>query len=161
MSYFTYNNGSDIPSDAFRISPSQVSKFLDSTSEWYRENLLLEGPSFTGSTSSELGTCVHAAAHMYFDSATVDREAIKNYISTLGPGINQSTIISQVKPMTECLINKFLAPNRSILTFAEKFISHEIIPGIYAAGTIDAYSDAHEYFTNSHGLDILKENNIN
>jgi len=138
--YFTYNIDCDLPSDAFRISPSQISKFLDTTSEWYRTQLLGEPFSFEKSTSSELGTCLHAAAHMYFDTATVDKPAIQNYISALVPDIDKSIITAQLKPMSECLINQFIAPNRSILTEAEKFISYEVAPGIYAAGTLDVWS---------------------
>ena len=140
MNYFDYNAGCDLPADAFRISPSQISKFLDSTSEWYRENLLNEAPAFTGSTSSELGTCLHAAAHMYYDTGTVDRKAISDYIASLGPDIDKQLITKQLKPMSECLINQFLAPNKHIISSAEQFISYEIRPGIYVAGTYDADS---------------------
>ena len=75
--YFTYNPG-NLPEGSFKISPSQLSKFFDTTAQWWREHYLNEAPEFTHSTASELGTCVHAAAAMYFDTKTVDKQAILN-----------------------------------------------------------------------------------
>lgn len=135
--YFAYNSTCSIPSKAFRISPSQLSKFLDSTSQWYRENLLNEG-GFEGSTASELGNVVHAAAHMYFDSKSVDKPALLNYINSISnPDVDKSIIIKQMKPMIECLINSFLSKQRP--THAEHSIAHQITPNVWAAGTLDLY----------------------
>lgn len=137
--YFTYYNGSDvIPSNTFRISPSQVSRFLDSTSQWYREMLLNEAPEFTGSTASELGTCVHAAAAMYFDNKQVDYNAINAYINSItDTEIEKSVIKDQIDPMVSALLSQFLTSTKA--THSEWFVHTEIIPGIVAAGSIDLY----------------------
>ena len=135
INYFEYNNDFGLPEGAFRISPSQLYKFFDNTSQWYRENLLGEEPEFTGSTSSHLGTAIHAAAAMYFNTKNVDKQAIHAYINSLSVDIDKQLILDQVKPMTECLINNFLS--RTSATHAELPIATEILPGIYAAGTAD------------------------
>lgn len=133
--YFTYNTGSDIPSDAFRISPSQLSRFFDQTSQWYREMLLGEAPEFTGSTASELGTCLHAAAAMYFDTGSVDMSAIDSYIASLPADIDHALISDQYRPMVNVLINDFLSKNKG--THSETFFKYELLPGIFVAGTVD------------------------
>lgn len=137
MSYFSYNTSSTLPETAFRIAPSQLSRFFDATPQWYRENLLGEAPAFTGSTASELGTVVHAAAHMYFDTRKVDHAAIEAYISDLPPDIDRSVIREQYPIMVETLIANHLTSNLG--THAELFASAEILPNIYAAGTVDSY----------------------
>jgi len=137
--YFTYYSGSDIiPVDTFRISPSQVSRFLDSTSQWYREMLMDEAAAFTGSTASELGTCIHAAAAMHFDTKQIDYTAITNYInSIIDTEIDKSIIKTQIQPMTSALLSQFLATTKA--THSEWFVHTEISPGIVAAGSIDLY----------------------
>ena len=132
--YFEYNNGSDvIPSNAFRISPSQLSKFFDFTAQWWRENLLGE-TGFEGSTASELGNCVHAAADMYFNTKSVDKVAILEYIDSItNLEVDKQVIREQIKPMIDTLINRFLAQNLG--THAEMFVHTQILPSIYAAGS--------------------------
>ncbi len=142
MDYFTYNDGKGIaPDDSFRISPSQLSRYFDTTSQWYREFLLGEAPAFTGSTASELGNVVHAAAAMYHDTKTVDRAALSAYIDTLElkPDIDTSVIRFQCKPMIETLVNNFLVSTP--LTHSEEFIYHQLIPGVGVGGSIDAYDE--------------------
>lgn len=133
--YFSYNTG-NLPAKAIRISPSQLSLFFDKTSEWWRTHLLGEAPSFLGSTASELGTCIHAAAAMYHDTNTVDKQAILNYIETLGAEIDKNEIRAQLKPMIDTLINTYCL--RTKHSYSEEFISYEILPNIYVAGSIDA-----------------------
>jgi hypothetical protein len=133
--YFQYNADCDIPESAFRISPSQLSYFFDQTSSWYRTQLLGE-EGFTGSTASELGNVVHAAAAMYFDSKSVDKQALLDYIASItDPEIDKLEIQTQMKPMIECLINSFLANTPA--TDSELFISHKLADDIYVAGTAD------------------------
>jgi len=135
--YFSYNSSCDLPPDSFRIAPSQLSRFLDSTARWYRENLLGEAPEFEYSTASELGTVVHAIAHMYHDTGQADLAAIEAYISSLPDDVDKALIREQYPIMAETLINDFLRLHPG--TDAELFTSTEILPGIYAAGTIDSY----------------------
>ena len=133
--YFGYNNGSDIPSDAFRISPSQISRFFDETNAWYREYMLGE-KSFEGNTNTALGNCVHAAAEMYAREGVVHHDQIGKYIDGLPNDYDKVFIRNQYVGMVDVLINQYL--NKNLPQEAEMFISHEIMPGIYAAGTVDA-----------------------
>ena len=135
--YFAYNPGT-LPADHFRISASQLSRFFDSTSQWYHEFLLGSAPAFTGSTASHLGTCVHAAAAMYFDSAQVDHAAINTFISTLPADIDQAEIRAQLPHMIPTLLS-YLARNQH--THSEEFISYEVLPGIHVGGSIDSYDE--------------------
>ena len=135
--YFSYNAG-QLPAGHFRISASQLSRFFDSTSQWYREFLLGEAPAFAGSTASELGTCVHAAAAMYFDSASVDHAAIASYVSSLPSDIDKAEITAQLEHMIPSLLT-YLSKNRH--THSEEFISYEVLPGIHVGGSIDSYDE--------------------
>jgi len=135
--YFDYNPGT-FPEGSFRISPSQISRFFDSTAQWYREFLLDEAPAFTGSTASELGNCVHAAAAMYHDTKSVDKQAILDYINSISnPDVDKSVILDQYKLMIENLVNTYLMHARH--THSEEFISTEVLPKIYVGGSVDAY----------------------
>lgn len=133
--YFEYNSGSTLPADAFRISPSQISKFFDSTTQWYREFLLGE-EGFTGNTSTELGQVVHAAAEMYVKEGVVHYDQINNYIDSLPEDIEKQFIRDQYPGMVDTLLSQYLSTN--IPSKAELFLSAEISPGIYAAGTLDS-----------------------
>lgn len=138
--YFTYNVSSTIPDTAFRISPSQLSRFLDSTSQWYREMLLDEAPAFTGSTASYLGTCTHACAAMYFDNGFIDHTAISTYINSIkDPEVDKAVIRQQYPIMADVLIRDFLSKTKG--THSELFVSTEIAPNVYAAGSIDLYDE--------------------
>lgn len=135
--YFSYNDGAGIvPSNAFRISASQISRFFDETSQWYREFLLGE-TGFTGSTASELGNCVHAAAAMYHDNQSIDNTAIEKYINTLGTDIDKELIRYQYPIMVSTLQQNYLT--RTKATDSEMFAWKEILPGIGVGGSIDRY----------------------
>jgi hypothetical protein len=139
--YFSYNSGTGIiPKDDFRISPSQLSKFFDSTSQWYREHLLGE-EGFTGNTATYLGTCVHAAAEMYTDSGKVDHSAILSYIDSIkDPEVDKQEIRSQYPVMVNTLIAKYLSLyNHPVET--EIFVHEELLPKVHAAGSIDRYDE--------------------
>lgn len=156
--YFTYNSG-QLPAGHFRISPSQLSRFFDDTSNWYREMLLGEAPVFTHSTASELGTCVHAAAAMYFDNKSVDTQAIDAYIASIkNPDIDKAVISSQYPVMVNTLVNSFLSKTKG--THSEWFVHTEIQPGIVAAGSIDFYDSGIEYTCDDTAFQWLKTNNL-
>ena len=133
--YFSYNNGDDVTNGAFRISASQVSKFFDRTSEWYQENLLgAEG--FTGNTSTFLGTVVHAGIEMYVDTGEVDWQALDNYIMSIDhPDVDVRHILDQHEHMINAVL-PYVDDNMP--QEVEKFIFHEMLPGIVAGGSIDA-----------------------
>lgn len=136
--YFSYYDGPDSIKDSFRISASQISRYFDSTSQWYHENFLNQ-EGFIGSTASELGTVVHAAAAMYFDTGTVDNQAIINHINSISnPEVDKSIIFEQYEHMVTMLINEYLASNKG--THSEWFVHKEILPGIVVGGSIDMYN---------------------
>ena len=137
MNPFEYNDGKGIvPDSAWRLSPSQASRFFDSTSQWYREMLMDESPAFTGSTSSELGTVVHACAQMYVESGTIDTTAVSNYLDTLGSDIDTVYIREQYPTMVHTLIDSYLQYHKPQRT--ELFLWHEVLPGIGVGGSIDS-----------------------
>ena len=140
MNYFTYNDGTTIiPSTAIRISPSQLSKFFDSTSNWYRSTLLQEPEDIQNRTPIELGNCVHAAAAMTFDTGTVDMQQIHTYISSItNPDVDKSAIFEQLPHMIP-LISNYVRTNKP--STSEEFLSFELKPNIFVAGTLDAYSN--------------------
>lgn len=136
--YFSYNDGKGIvPEDHFRISPSQLSRFLDSTSQWYREMLLGEDAAFQGNTMSHLGNCVHAAAEMYATTGEVYYDQIESYINSItDPEVDTDFIHSQYESMIDTLISQYLTSNQPSHT--ELFLYKEIIPGIGVGGSIDS-----------------------
>jgi len=139
--YFGYDDGKGTAAEGnFRIGASQVSKFFDTTSQWYRENLLGED-GFTGNTASELGNCVHAAAAMRTERGRVSYETIEAYIDTLDSiAFDTEQIRAQYPLMVDTLL-PFMESNPT--TEAEKFIYYEILPGIGAGGSIDALCGDH------------------
>lgn len=133
--YFSYNPGTGIiPEGDFRISASQVSRYFDSTTSWFREFLLGE-EGFTGNTATELGTCVHAAAEMFVREGTIHNDAIEEYIENLGNDIDKRFIMSQYPGMASTLLAMYLEQNMPEKT--ELFLAKEIIPNIWAGGSID------------------------
>lgn len=133
--YFTYNEGKDVTKNAFRISASQFSKFFDNTNEWYREHLLGE-TGFTGNTSSYLGNVVHAAIEMYVKENKIHWDQLENYIDSIKDSeIDVNHIRNQYVGMIDTVL-PFVDANMP--TEVEKFVFHEVLPGIGAGGSIDA-----------------------
>lgn len=144
---FKYYDGLDqIPADAFKISPSSVEKFFSEKTTWYRENLLGEPRKFTGSTSTVLGTCVHAAAEVIavakrnrveHDSEKL-HDSIEAYIATYDddPDYDTQLIRESWHAMAEPLIVDYVLGANTIAT--EDFILHELREGIFVGGTYDA-----------------------
>ena len=134
-SYFDYYDGKEETNNAFRIGASQVSKFFDSTSEWYREKLLGE-EGFQGNTASTLGTIVHAGIEMFVLEGSVDHNAIDSYIRQLkDPEIDFYHIKEQYPTMLDTILPYV---KQNMPDEVEKFVFHEILPGIGAGGSIDA-----------------------
>lgn len=155
--YFGYNQGTDITKGAFRISASQVSKFFDTTSQWYHEHLLGQ-KGFTGSTATYLGTIVHAGIEMYVIEGAVNYQAIEDYIySITDPEIDKNVILQQYQPMIEAALPYV---DRHMPSEVEKFVFQEIIEGIGAGGSIDALRGAVKLddegnITYPQGVDIM------
>ena len=139
-SYFQYDPGTEhLPSDAFRISPSQMSKFLDKRHEWWAEQVCGE-KGFIGSTATELGNCIHASMAMYFDTQTVDKQAVEDYIDSIqNDDVDKDVIRSQWKTMVTNLINDYYATHLG--TASEIFVTAKVKDHVYAAGSIDAYDE--------------------
>lgn len=144
---FKYYDGLDqLPAGAFKISPSGVEKFFSDKTTWYRENLLGEDKKFTGSTSTVLGTCCHAAAEVVANAIMEGvphdsdelADAIEDYISTYDDNENYDTdkIRSLWYSMAEPLIKDYVLQSNTVAT--ENYISHELLPGVWVGGTYDA-----------------------
>lgn len=137
MSYFEYYTGLDkLPADAFKISPSRLSSFLDSTPAWYRENLLGE-EGFTGNTSSHLGTVVHGLASMYIKEGVVRLEEAEAYINSItDPEVDKEHIRNQYYPMFEALRQQYLV-TVTAGDESEGFYLKEVKNNCFLAGSID------------------------
>ena len=144
---FEYYDGLDqLPKGAFKISPSSVENFFSEKTTWYRENLLGEAKKFTGSTSTVLGTCVHAAAEVVANAKIAGtphdsdalKAAVEAYIATYDDNeeYNTSDIRALWYNMAEPMIRDYVLPANTIAT--ENFILHEILDGVYVGGTYDA-----------------------
>lgn len=139
---FTYNDGASvIPADTFRISPSQISKFFDSTSEWYR-TMLMDESGFMGNTATHLGNCVHAYAEMYA-KWQVDLSAIDTYINSIDdPEVDKQLIRDQYPIMTQTLHDQFLVKHSFKSAISELFVVQEVMPNVVVGGSIDSYDPA-------------------
>ena len=136
---FEYNDGStDLPKDAFRISPSGVSRFFTHTNQWWRENLLGEG-GFQGNTSSYLGTIVHECLNAYANGEEIDVDYVTAHIDSLEDldDVDITEIHKNWRAMVEAGVNGFVATHP--MEKAEDFIYKETLPGIYPSGSFDYY----------------------
>jgi len=144
---FDYYDGLDqMPADAFKISPSGISNFFSEKTTWYRENLLGQDRKFTGSTSTVLGTMVHACAEVVanakesgtpHDSEKLAEEIDKAIAKYDGNDDYDTQKIRDLwRNMAEPLIKDFVLEANTIST--EEFILHELLPGIFVGGTYDA-----------------------
>lgn len=152
-----------IPENAFGISPSGVSKFIEKTHEWYQE-MILGNKSFTGSTATVLGSIVHFCAEQFIKHKKVNYDEIYKYIFTqtclLKPDeeflaltteeskieyltnncnnteIDAIYILEQWRPMGQALINHLI--KTGIPEQSEPMVKAEVMPGYWASGSIDA-----------------------
>ena len=141
-----YDGKDELPVDAFKISPSGISNFFSEKTTWYRENLLGEDKKFTGSTSTVLGTCVHHVQEIVANSLIAKEphnsqelaDAIEAYIAKYDDDEDYDT--SKIRnlwySMAEPLAKDYVLQANTIAT--EDFIKHELLPGIWVAGSYDA-----------------------
>lgn len=134
--YFQYYQGFDVmPKDTFKISPSRLSKFFDTTHQWFGENVLGDAPAFTGNTMSNLGTIVHGLAEMYTKTGAYDETIAEEYLASItDPEIDTFFIKQQYPTMVAQLVSQYLS---KVTGEAEKFVYEEVIPGYYVGGSID------------------------
>ena len=125
-----------VPEGVFKISPSGISKFFEMPSIWYGDNFLGEN-SFTGNTSSYLGTIVHAIAEGVAKGESTSREEIEDFLDTIDdPDINKNEIRSNYPEMSRVLINEYLLKNMPDLV--EQQTLAEVSEGVMVGGTYDA-----------------------
>ena len=89
-----------------------------------------------------LGNCVHACMQQKIERGSIDYQLVDNYISTLdASNIDISLIREQYPIMTQAIIDQYLKYNKPSKPKCEEFVYYEVIPGIYASGSIDMYSE--------------------
>lgn len=133
MSYFGYNPG-DVPEDAFKISPSQLSRFFDETGKWVRE-FLLDEVGFEGNTASNLGTVVHGLAAMFKETGHADFSLAEEFIDSIETeGIDKNYIRQQYGKMYSALERDFLV---NAVGTPELFLKYQISPKVWLGGSID------------------------
>lgn len=153
-----YISGSTaIPKDCFGISPSSLGRFFSEPHLWYREYFLGQS-SFGQSTSTVLGTCMHYVAECSVKGKEVDHleiykyiyeqccrpslaefpadldEALEFLLVNAKPEFDVYHIIEQYSIMSATLLDTIatLTPTK-----AEELVASEVIPGVWAAGSID------------------------
>jgi CRISPR/Cas system-associated exonuclease Cas4 (RecB family) len=142
-----YDGKNEIPEGDIRISPSQISKFFDYPSVWYKNNIL-GIDKFKGNTSSVIGTIVHACAENYVVNGELtdkDKEEIDAYIMKQAeeiPELEIEVVKTQWYPMYTTLVNTFLQHNMP--TSVEDFMSEKLLDGIHLGGSCDYYKDTSE-----------------
>ena len=142
-----YNNGVGVMKKAdFRISASGISRFFSHTNAWWRENLMGEA-GFVSSTASVLGTCVHYVSEVFAKTGKFtdqNKQEIEDYIiahttvnyTDYNEEVDGDIIRVQYKIMAQNVVNEYLVDNKP--TQVEPFVAEEILPGIFAGGSIDA-----------------------
>lgn len=146
-----YYDGSDKrPEGSFRISPSGVSRFFSEKTQWYREELLGEDKKFTGSSATLLGEICHFAAekvaeckiHKVPYASDKLHQAINAHIAkyTSNDEYDTDMVEANWKNMAEILVKDFVLESNTCVT--EKYIQHELLPGVYVAGTMDAITSS-------------------
>ena len=158
-----YISGSTaIPKDCFGISPSSLGRFFSEPHLWYREYFLNQ-PSFGQSTATVLGTCMHYVAECSVKGKEVDHleiykyiyeqccrpslaefpadldEALEFLLANAKPEFDVYHIIEQYPIMSATLLDTVatLTPTK-----AEELVASEVIPGVWAAGSIDLQCDS-------------------
>lgn len=161
-----YISGSTaIPKNCFGISPSSLGRFFSEPHLWYRE-YFLDQPSFTGCTATVLGTCMHYVAECSVKEKEVDHLEIYKYIyeqccrpslaefpadldealdfllANARPEFDVYHILEQYPIMSATLLDTVanLTPTK-----AEELVASEVIPGVWAAGSIDLQCGPHIY----------------
>ena len=140
MSIFDYTHV-DIPNCSFKISPSSIGRFFSLPAVWYRDNILGE-KSFTASTSTVLGTIVHAAAESYVTKVPFNRDIVEEYLARVAKAqpitedaIALDTIRTCYPEMAMTLVNDYVRHNPP--TEAERSIYAPVLDDIYVGGTCD------------------------
>jgi hypothetical protein len=136
-----YYDGKDrLPEDAFRISPSSFSRFMDRPHEWYREQILGEG-GFEGNTASVIGTLTHYVAEKVAKGEPVNHDQISKYLSNLSDNedVDTAVVLANYKPMAERLVNDYVLKNMPKVV--EDFVALDFGDGVWLAGSVDVFDN--------------------
>lgn len=146
---FSYND-LQIPGASFRISPSSIGKFFSYPTTWYKDNILGE-KEFTASTSTVLGTVVHAVAESYAKGITLTRPEIDKYITSMArkqkitdDPIMVGKIQDAYPEMAMRLVNDYIKLNKP--TEVEQQIYCPILDDIYVGGSCDNRTGIEKYY---------------
>lgn len=168
MTPLHYVSGSTvIPANASGISPSQIAKFFNKPHEWYQSEVL-GNKTFTGNTSSYLGTIVHFIASEFATTQSVRKHLIYQYLyEELVTEKLQKRHPFDFESMTdfeeiedflkdntdpefvnvEYIFNNYRPMGNALIQFirekglpqeVEKLIHQEVLPGYFACGSVDA-----------------------
>mgnify|MGYP003667817656 CR=1 FL=1 len=148
MKSLEYDNKKEyLPDDCeLNISPSGFANFVQRKHQWYRENVLKE-EGFTGSTSSVLGTIVHAIAECVATDVPVDIEAIEKYVyanAERDPEICADTVLDNYEQMATELVNSYVIPNMENYLEVESVHMAGLGDGIYVSGSLDVLEGTKE-----------------
>jgi hypothetical protein len=144
MAIADYYDGLDIlekdngSKDFTKLSPSSIAKFFSSTRQWYGENLLGEDLAFNGSTASILGNIVHHFAEVAATGIppTDADQDVADYLDSQTIDFDRPEVESLWREMSNTLIQGCIS--NTTIHSTEQFIHHELLPGVYVAGTYDA-----------------------
>lgn len=132
---FEYDNFK-IPNCDFKISPSSIGNFFNAPVLWYKEHVTKESEGFTGSTSSHLGTIIHAILEAVGNKEDVNSEEIEDYIDAIADeAVDKEVIRDNYQMMAEEVVNTYLLSNMPDST--EKKTYREVLDGIFVGGTYD------------------------
>ena len=125
----------------FKISPSQISKFFDYPTIWYKEQILGESE-FNGNTATTLGTIIHAFAESFANGNPISRDDVEEYFEHLkktrgvgGDPINFNEIRELYPDMASLLINEYVRHNMPDST--EDQLLAPITDDVVVAGSCD------------------------
>ena len=153
-----YNNGVGVLQPGqFRISASGLADFFSNTRQWFGDNLLGE-KSFSGSQATLLGTCVHFILETYAKHQSFpdhNRQELANYITKCTDpsyanyieGSDRTRCEFQYKIMGQNAVNNYLQQNMPVCV--EPFVATEILPNIFAGGSIDNLTNGQPLTDNS------------
>jgi len=135
-----------LPDDCkLNISPSGFANFISRKHQWYREHVLKED-GFLGSTSSVLGTIVHAIAAAVANSEEVDVQAIEKYVYSNNhlEDFDSDTVLSNYESMATELVNNYVLPNMGNYLEVEATKMASMGNGIYVSGNLDVTEGSKE-----------------
>ena len=147
MNSLEYDNKKEyLPKDCrLNISPSNFANFISRRHQWYREVVLKED-GFLGSTSSVLGTLVHAIAECVSTGVDVDVEMIEKYVAdnALLEDFCADTVLNNYEQMATELVNSYVVPNMDNYLEVESVHMFGLGNGIYISGKLDVLEGTKE-----------------